>query len=165
MFLSSVTEPLLFKGRFPIRVTSHERYGLSTLCKGIPRSPVLSPHKGPASDARLTCYICHQPKNTCWNKQSSLWLFQTPWRVIVINLLHKSHNVPVPYLTMLHLVTVMCTYVRISFTKWYIVGYISDALSDLWVGSIVWNCFLLFYRMTPNAPFQLGLYTVLCNAR
>ena len=36
---------------------------------------------------------------------------------------------------MYHFVTEMCTYVHISVTKWCIVGYLSDALWDLWVGS------------------------------
>ena len=33
-------------------------------------------------------------------------------------------------------VTEMCTFVHISVTKWCIVGYLSDALWDLWDGSI-----------------------------
>ena len=35
-----------------------------------------------------------------------------------------------------HFVTEMCTCVHISVTKWYIVGYLSDALWDLW------DCFI-----------------------
>ena len=54
----------------------------------------------------------------------------------VIDPSHKSHNTPVPYHIMQHLVTEMCTYVHISVTKWCIVGYLSDALWDLWDGSI-----------------------------
>ena len=38
-------------------------------------------------------------------------------------LLAKSHEAPVPYLTMHHLVTEMCTCVHISVTKWGIVGF------------------------------------------
>ena len=49
---------------------------------------------------------------------------------------YKSHNAYVPYPTMPHFVTEMCTFVQISVTKWYIVGYLSDALWDLWDGSI-----------------------------
>ena len=35
--------------------------------------------------------------------------------------IHKSHNAPVPYLTMHHFVTELCTFVHISVTKWCIV--------------------------------------------
>ena len=52
---------------------------------------------------------------------------------------HKSHNAPVPNPTMHHFVTEMCTPVHISVTKWYIVGYLSDAFQDLWDGSIINN--------------------------
>ena len=49
---------------------------------------------------------------------------------------HKSQNASVPYPTMQYFVTEMCTGVHISVTKWCIVGYLSDALWDLWDGSI-----------------------------
>ena len=50
---------------------------------------------------------------------------------------HKSHNASGKYSTMHHtamhhFVTEMCTPVHISFTKWSIVGYLSNAL---WNGS------------------------------
>ena len=54
-----------------------------------------------------------------------------------VNLCHKSQNASGPYPTMQHFVTEMCTCVHISVTKWCIVGYLSDALWDLWGGSIV----------------------------
>ena len=54
----------------------------------------------------------------------------------VIDPSHKSQNASVPYPTMQHFVTEMCTCVHISVTKWCIVGYLSDALWDLWNGSI-----------------------------
>ena len=44
---------------------------------------------------------------------------------------HKHQNASVPYLTMQHFVTEMCTWVHISVTNWCIVGYLSDALWDL----------------------------------
>ena len=53
----------------------------------------------------------------------------------LIDLLHKSHNVPVPYPTMHHFVTEMCTQVHIFVTKRCIVGYLSNALWDLWDSS------------------------------
>ena len=36
---------------------------------------------------------------------------------VVTDLLHRSHNVPIPYLTVHHFVTEMCTCVHISVTK------------------------------------------------
>ena len=53
-----------------------------------------------------------------------------------IDLLHKSHNAPVQHPTVHHVVTEMCTHVHISVTTWCIVGYLSDALSDVWDGTI-----------------------------
>ena len=82
---------------------------------------------------------------------------------IAINLLHKSHNAPVPYPTMHHFVTEMCTCVHISVTKWCIVGYLTDALWDLWDGSISFGCFpegLTNYRsisVQTMARWQIGI--------
>ena len=59
-----------------------------------------------------------------------------PQCVDPIGELHQSHNASVTYPTMHHFVTEKCTYVHISVTKWCIVGYLSDALWDLWDGSI-----------------------------
>ena len=69
-----------------------------------------------------------------------LWYWIYP---IKMDILHKFHNAPLPYLTMHHSVTEMCTcvhisvikccnYVHISDTKWCIAGYLSDTLWDLW---------------------------------
>ena len=52
----------------------------------------------------------------------------------VKDLLHKSHNVPVPCATMHHFATEMCTCVHISVTKWCILG--SSTLWELKDGSI-----------------------------
>ena len=54
----------------------------------------------------------------------------------MIDLLHESHNTLVPYPTMHHFVTEMCTYVYTSVTKCCIMGYFPDALWNLWGGSI-----------------------------
>ena len=63
--------------------------------------------------------------------------YQVSWQgVVSIDQSHKSHNAPVPYPTMHHFVTEMCTRVHISVTKWCIVGYLPDALWDLWDWSI-----------------------------
>ena len=56
---------------------------------------------------------------------------------------HKSHDALVPYPIMQHFVAEMCTRVHISVTKCCIVGYWSDALWDLWDGSISWESFWL----------------------
>ena len=53
---------------------------------------------------------------------------------VSINPFHKSQNAPIPYTTMHHFVTEMRTYVHISVTEWCIMGYLSDALWDLWDG-------------------------------
>ena len=55
---------------------------------------------------------------------------------VPVELLHKSHNAPVPYPTMHHIVTEMCAHAHIYVTKWCIVGYFYDTLWDLWDGSI-----------------------------
>ena len=48
-----------------------------------------------------------------------------------IDLSHKSQNASVPYPTMQHFITEMCTCVHISVIKWCMVGYLSDAFWDL----------------------------------
>ena len=55
---------------------------------------------------------------------------------ISVHPFHKSHNASEEYPTMHHFITEMCTYVHISVTKWYIVGFTTGALWDLWDGSI-----------------------------
>ena len=73
------------------------------------------------------------------------WPSPDPWSNIPQkkpDLLHKSHNALDKYPTMHHFVTDMCTYVHISVTKWCIVGYLSNALWDLWDWSNmhIWAC-------------------------
>ena len=63
-----------------------------------------------------------------------IWVNTMNW--YHIDLLHKTHHAPVTYLTMHHFVAEMCTCVHISVKKWCIVGYFSNALWDLWYGSI-----------------------------
>ena len=55
---------------------------------------------------------------------------------VIIDLINKSHNAQVPHTTMHHFVTGMCTCVHFSLAKWCIVGHLSNALWDLWDGSI-----------------------------
>ena len=49
---------------------------------------------------------------------------------------HKPHSAPIPYPTMYHFLTEMCTPAHISFAKGCTVGYLTIALWDLWGGSI-----------------------------
>ena len=70
-----------------------------------------------------------------------MFLFLISLRVVhnlknLINPSHKSQNASVLYHTMQQFVTEMCTCVHIAVTKFCIVGYLSDALWDLWDGSI-----------------------------
>ena len=58
-----------------------------------------------------------------------------------IDMLHKSHKALVPYPTMHLFVAQMCTCVHISVSKWYIVGYLSNALWYLCIW-VVWIYFL-----------------------
>ena len=78
------------------------------------------------------------------------------WCVKYINKIdpsHKSQNASVPYPTMQHFVTEMCTCVHISVTKWCIVGYLSDAFWDLWDGSIAERPLI---RQTGHMPAWLS---------
>ena len=67
---------------------------------------------------------------------------------IWIVMLNKSHNAPIPHPTIHHFITVKCLRVHISVTKWCIVGYLSDALWDMWEGSIA-----SFQRILTTANF------------
>ena len=60
---------------------------------------------------------------------------------------HKSQNASVPYPTMQHFGTEMCTHVHISVTKWCIAGHLSGELWDF-VGWVYWwvTIFPLHYR-------------------
>ena len=49
-----------------------------------------------------------------------------------LDLMHNSHDAPVPYPTMHQLLTAMCTCVHIVVTKWCIVGYSYNALWGIW---------------------------------
>ena len=98
------------------------------------------------------CVIRPQWVNTLrpgQNGHQATYFNTFPWFCFVLNRIsvkfvtespidpsHKSQNASVPYPTMQHFVTEMCTCVHISVTKWCIVGYLSDALWDLWDGSI-----------------------------
>ena len=62
--------------------------------------------------------------------------FVSTYNDVIIDLINKSHNAQVPHTTMHHFVTGMCTCVHFSLAKWCIVGHLSNALWDLWDGSI-----------------------------
>ena len=73
---------------------------------------------------------------------SRAYAFREEWNlnnryILWDDLIHKSHNATVPYSTMHHFVTEISTCVHISVTKRCIVGHLSNALWDVWVGSIL----------------------------
>ena len=78
------------------------------------------------------------PPAEMWHKNGNSYSklhSQSPcicWTSNWTDLLHKSHNATVPYPTMLHFVTKMCTCVHCSVTKWCVMGHLFDALWDLW---------------------------------
>ena len=114
-------------------------------------------------------YLCHSRWLPAWRYQHpgtsrptwptppSLWGWDGPQSAGtarenyygVIDMLHKCKNAPVSYRTMRHSVTEMCTCVHISVTKWCIVGYLSNALWDLWDGSSL---------LLPDAKVEVLIY-------
>ena len=66
-----------------------------------------------------------------------------------IYLSHKSHNAPVPYRTMHHLA-------QISITKRCIVGYLSNAVLDLWDGSIIYVVADSAGDPLPSCPYLIS---------
>ena len=58
--------------------------------------------------------------------------------------IHTSHNTPVPYPTMHHFVTEMCTCVHISVTKWCIVGHLLKRT----MGFVRWVSIFKFMQIT-----------------
>ena len=97
--------------------------------------------KGPVNDipALIQIIACCRPDGKPLSELmmvrilTHICITQPQW--LKTDLLHKSHNVPVSYPIMHHFVTEMCTSVHISVTKWCIVGYLSNALWNLWYGS------------------------------
>ena len=84
-------------------------------------NPIVGHFRSLTSGSNDTIHM-HTPPNT------NAFLIQCEWT----DLSNKFHNAPVPYPTMLHFVAEMCTYVHISVTKSCIVGYLCDAVCDLW---------------------------------
>ena len=78
------------------------------------------------------------------------------------NQLHKSHNAAVPYPTIHHIVTEMCTCVHIYVTKWCIVGYLSDALWYLWLVSSQ-NIFLPAWPPPGMAQSKISDFVMVSN--
>ena len=76
--------------------------------------------------------------NEMLHRVTALWIISTMWQSS-----RRSHNAPVSYPTMLHFVIEMCTCVHISLTKWSVVGYLCEALYDLWDGFIATTAYLL----------------------
>ena len=144
---------------------------LLAICAGNSPVPGEFPTQRPVTRSFDVYFDLRLNKRLC--KQSWGWWFETLlcplWRhgngstrllicgLCLIDLLHKSHNAPVPYPTMPHFVTEMCTHVHISVTKWCIMGYLSNALWDLWDGSI--EC---FERVL---PFLLQIVNIMSKYR
>ena len=108
--------------------------------------------------------------NKWLSKQSWGWWFEMLprplWRhsndellMTSIDPFHISHNAPVPYPIIHHFVAEMCTHVHISVTKGCIVGYLSDALWDLWNGSVklIWPPIIL------RSTISLHSHCTICN--
>ena len=97
---------------------------------------------------------------------------------VSVDLLHKSYNAPIPYPTMQHFVTEMCTPVHISVTKCCVVRYLSNASWDVWdwpIGLMCdlpqlsaddWSVQVVPIVVTHAAPFVVveDLYTSLSRA-
>ena len=78
------------------------------------------------------------PSRSLWRHCIFLRLACSPCNIFSRNrqsnstdLSYKSHNAPVPYFTIHHSVTEICTWLYSSVTKWCIVGYLSDAVWNL----------------------------------
>ena len=72
---------------------------------------------------------------------------------------HKSNNTPVPYPTVHHFVTEMCTCVHISVTKWCIMGYLSVALwdkFDVTIDLCIQGTIYHWWCYTPGVPSWPG---------
>ena len=76
---------------------------------------------------------------------------------------HKSHNAQIPYPTMHHFGTEMCTCVHISVTKWCIGRYSSDSSWDLWDGSVVISIVFHGHQViAKDEPFHWCIYESSC---
>ena len=76
--------------------------------------------------------------NEMLHRVTALWIISTMWQSS-----RRSHSAPVSYPTMLHFVIEMCTCVHISLIKWSVVGYLCEALYDLWDGFIATTAYFL----------------------
>ena len=85
---------------------------------------------------------------------------------ISIYLLHNYHNAPVQHPIMHHFVTEVSTCVHISATKWGIVGYLSNALWNLWDVSIapislmVTSLCIGVPKVAARKPWKIWLYPI-----
>ena len=94
---------------------------------------------------------CTKPSLLFLNKIQHIWqttiFYNRYWLCHIatnhtIDLLCKSQNAPVPYPTMHHFVTEMCTCLHISVTKWCIVRYCLMHCGICNMGLLLWyNCF------------------------
>ena len=112
----------------------------------------------------LILYIHRHAMECLWSVWWN-WHFYNVYHA-AMNMLQKSHNVHIPCPTMHPFVTEMCTCVHISVTTWCIVGCLSDALWDLWFGSIAIWCGTYFKlkKVTPHLAFTDKLLVVCCES-
>ena len=119
----------------------------------IHRSPVNSPHKGQWRGALMFSFNCAWTDSWAYNGDAGdLRRYCAHYDVIVMWTLYyvllwsgsghtidQSKQIPQCICTVSHnaqFLTEVCTCVHIFVTKWGIVRYLSDALRDLWDGSI-----------------------------
>ena len=77
----------------------------------------------PSAETSISVWRASQEQHQQWWNYQCRSLTWQWWfsNHIILDLLRKSHNAPVPYPRMHHFVTEMCTRVHISVTKWCIV--------------------------------------------
>ena len=90
---------------------------LLTLCYWNP--PMTIPYR----DAKFVSMSTRHDNNQTPTIHYNTIVYERP-----IYLLHKSHNAQLPFPTMHHFITEMCTCVHISVTKWCIARYLSSAM-------------------------------------
>ena len=77
------------------------------------------------------------PKTFEWiNTSERQVLLHHSWTTTITDLFHRSRNATIPYATMYHFWTDMGTCVHISVTERSFDGYLSNALRDVWDGSM-----------------------------
>ena len=81
-------------------------------------------------------------------------------QICITDLLHKSHNPPVPYTAMHHFVTEKCTCVHISVTKWCtcIMRWLPNVGFVTWVCNVHLHTFILGLSKPHQVDFECKWY-------